>query len=140
MSWVGWSVASAVFGAITAILAKVGVDGVDSNLAAAVRTGVVLLFTVAVVLAGSSKGGLAALTGRNWLFLALSGLATGVSWVCYFKAMNQGEASRVDPVEKMSMALVIVIAAIVLGERLTWFKGIGGFLILAGAAFIALDR
>ena len=140
MNWFGWALASALFAALTAILAKVGVAGVDATLATAVRTCVVLVFTWIMVWVSAAAGGLSALTPRNWAFLALSGIATGLSWLCYFRALQMGEASRVAPIDKLSVALVIVFAALVLGERLTWAKGIGGLLIVAGAVVIALER
>ncbi|MCU1235707.1 MAG: protein of unknown function transrane [Candidatus Solibacter sp.] len=140
MNWLTWSLASAVFAALTAILAKVGVAGVDSNLATAIRTVVVLVFTWLLVWINPASGGIGSLTPRNWVFLALSGIATGLSWLCYFRALQLGPASRVAPIDKLSVALVIVLATLVLGERLTWAKGIGGMLIVAGAITIALER
>jgi transporter family protein len=140
MNWLGWALASAVFAALTAILAKVGIAGVDSTLATAVRTVVVLVFTWILVWVGPSSGGLAVLTTRNWAFLALSGVATGLSWLCYFRALQMGQASRVAPIDKLSVVFVIAVATLVLGERLTWAKGIGGLLIVAGAVTIALER
>ncbi len=140
MGWLGWALASAVFAALTALLAKVGVAGVDSTLATAVRTCVVLVFTWLMVWLNPAAGGLSGLSGRNWLFLVLSGFATGLSWLCYFRALQLGPASRVAPVDKLSVALVIVLAAVVLGERMTWAKGIGGLLIVAGAIVIALEH
>jgi bacterial/archaeal transporter family protein len=140
VNWLAWSLLSAVFAALTAILAKVGVAGVDSNLATAVRTVVVLLFTWLLVWVNPSSGGVTSLTPRNWAFLALSGIATGLSWLCYFRALQIGQASRVAPIDKLSVALVIALSALVLGERLTWAKGVGGLLIVAGAITIALER
>ena len=136
--WKIWALGSAGFAALTAILAKVGVTGVDSNLATAIRTGVVLVFSWALVWATGPAGGLSALTLRNWTFLALSGLATGLSWLCYFRALQLGEASRVAPVDKLSVVFVIAMAAVFLGEKLTWRQGVGGGLILAGAMVLAL--
>ena len=140
MNWLGWALASALFAALTAILAKIGVAGVDATLATAVRTCVVLVFTWLMVWLNPAAGGLNGLTPRNWGFLVLSGIATGLSWLCYFRALQMGPASRVAPVDKLSVALVIVFATLVLGERMTWAKGIGGLLIVAGAATIALER
>jgi transporter family protein len=140
MNWLGWALASALFAALTAILAKIGVAGVDATLATAVRTCVVLVFTWMMVWLNPAARGLSALTSRNWTFLALSGIATGLSWLCYFRALQIGQASRVAPIDKLSVALVILLGALVLGERLTWAKGIGGFLIVAGAIVIALER
>jgi transporter family protein len=140
MNWLGWALASALFAAVTAILAKIGVAGVDATLATAVRTCVVLVFTWMMVWLNPAARGLSALTPRNWTFLALSGIATGLSWLCYFRALQIGQASRVAPIDKLSVALVILLGALVLGERLTWAKGIGGLLIVAGAIVIALER
>jgi transporter family protein len=139
MTWLVWSLLSAAFAALTAILAKQGVAGVDANLATAVRTSVVLVFTWVLALATGSPGRLQAFTHRTWLFLLLSGVATGLSWLCYFHALQVGEASRVAPVDKLSVVFVILLAALFLGERLTWGKGIGVLLIAAGAITIALD-
>ena len=148
MSWIGWALLSAVFAAATALLAKVGVAHVDSNLAMALRTTVVLLFAWGIVFAlgksgvgGSGMGALAeirALDRRTLLFLALSGLATGLSWICYFRALQLGPASRVAPLDKLSVPLVIVFAWLLLGEKLTAPALIGGLLITAGAVVIAL--
>jgi transporter family protein len=140
MNWLGWALCSALFAALTAILAKIGVAGVDATLATAVRTCVVLVFTWIMVWLNPAAGGLSGLTARNWGFLALSGMATGLSWLCYFRALQLGQASRVAPIDKLSVALVIVFATVALGERMTWAKGIGGLLIVAGAATIALER
>jgi transporter family protein len=134
-----WSLLSAFFAALTAILAKIGVAGVDSNLATAVRTSVVLVFTWLIALVGQRAEGAQPFTPRTWLFLVLSGLATGLSWICYFHALQVGAASRVAPVDKLSVALVIVFAALFLGEPLTWTKALGGGLIVAGAITLALE-
>ncbi len=139
MNWLIWALLSAVFAAATAILAKVGVAGVDSNLATAVRTIVVLIF--AWVVAGISAGGfegLRAFSGKTWLFLALSGLATGLSWLCYFRALQLGEASKVAPIDKLSVVFVIVLAALFLREPLTWKTTAGALLIASGAVVLAL--
>ncbi len=139
MNWLTWSLLSAVFAAATAILAKLGVTGVDSNLATAVRTSVVVVFTwiLAITLRGPNT--YQALSGRNWLYLVLSGLATGLSRICYFHALQVGEASRVAPVDKLSVVLVILFGTLFLGEGITWGKAAGGLLILAGVLAIALD-
>jgi transporter family protein len=138
MGWVGWSLLSAFFAAITAVTAKVGVDRVDANLATAVRTSVVLVFTWLVALLARHPDA-QPFSRKSWVFLLISGLATGLSWVCYFHAMRQGEASRVAPVDKLSVALTIVLAAIFLGEPLTWTKALGGGLIVVGVIMLALD-
>ena len=139
MTWLAWSLLSAFFAALTAILAKQGVVGVDANLATAVRTSVVVVFTWLLALATRTPGRLQPFSSRTWLFLALSGVATGLSWLCYFHALQVGEASRVAPIDKLSVVFVIVLAALFLGERLTWGKGVGVALIVAGALTIALD-
>ena len=133
MNWIFWSLLSALFAAATAILAKIGIAGIDSNLATAIRTSVILIFTWAIAFATRKPGGLAAISRHAWLFLMLSGLATGLSWLCYFRALQLGPASRVAPVDKLSVAFVIVFAALFLGEGLTPVKAAGGLLITAGA-------
>jgi transporter family protein len=140
MSWVVWALLSALFAAATAIFAKLGVAGVDSNFATAVRTTIVVLLAWGIALATKSEGSFHVPSQRTWLFLTLSGLATGFSWLCYFKALQMGPASRVAPVDKLSVALVIGFAALFLGERLTFGRTLGGLLIVAGAIVVALDR
>lgn len=138
MTWLTWSLLSAVFAAATAILAKIGVAGIDANLATAVRTSVVVIFTWLLAFATRQPGGFQVLARGSWIFLTLSGLATGMSWLCYFRALQMGPASRVAPVDKLSVALVIVFGALFLGEKLSWAVGVGGALIVAGAITIAL--
>lgn len=138
MSWLKWSLLSALFAGLTAILAKVGVSGVDSNLATAVRTTVVLIFAWGVVFMTNTAPGLGSFTGRTWLFLTLSGLATGLSWLCYFRALQLGDASRVAPIDKLSVVFVLIFAALFLGEPLTWKTGLGATLIAAGSIVLAL--
>ena len=138
MTWIFWAVLTAVFAAGTAVLAKVGVEGVDSNLATAIRTSVILVFTWAIAIGLEKHQGLSAIGRRSWVFLVLSGICTGFSWLCYFKALQMGQASKVAPVDKLSVVLVIVFAALFLGERLTWLKALGGALIAAGAVILAL--
>jgi transporter family protein len=137
MNWLTWALLSAVFAGLTAVLAKVGVEKIDSNLATAIRTTVVLVFTWAIALAVVPAGAMAGLTRRTWLFLALSGIATGLSWLCYFRALQLGQASRVAPIDKLSVVFAIALAAIFLRERLTWHQWLGGVLIVAGALVIA---
>jgi len=136
MNWLGWSVLSAVFAAATAILGKIGVTGIDSNLATAIRTSVVLLFTWAIVIARGS-GGLNQIQTRSWAFLVLSGVATGLSWLCYFRALQLGPASKVAPVDKLSLVLVVIAAAIFLGERISVGTGIGAAMVVAGVLILA---
>ena len=139
MTWLVWALLSAVFAAATAILAKIGVQDIDSNLATAVRTSVVVVFTWLFASFTWESSAIASISSKTWIFLTLSGLATGLSWLCYFHALKLGPASRVAPIDKLSVALVIVFAALFLGERLTPAKGIAGLLIVAGAIVIALD-
>jgi transporter family protein len=119
MNWIGWAILSAVFAAATALLAKVGVAHVDSNLAMALRTTVVVVFAWGIALALGKHGEIRTLDRRTVLFLALSGLATGLSWLCYFRALQLGPASRVAPLDKLSVPLVMVFAWLLLGEKLT---------------------
>ena len=129
---------SAFFAGITAILAKIGVTGVDSDLATAVRTTVILVFAWAVFFATAPMRQLFQLTGRNWLFLVLSGIATGLSWICYFRALQLGEASRVAPVDKLSVVFAIAFAALILKEHLGWQQWVGGALIVTGALVLTI--
>ena len=138
MNWLHWSLLSAFFAGLTAILAKVGVSGVDSNLATAVRTSVVLVFAWGVALATGPAAAILALPRRTWIFLVLSGLATGLSWLCYFRALQLGDAAKVAPIDKLSVIFVLVLAAIFLGEPLTLKTGLGGTLIATGAIVLAL--
>jgi bacterial/archaeal transporter family protein len=136
MNWLSWAILSAAFAGLTAILAKVGVKDVDSNLATAIRTSVILVFAWLVAWI-SNRQPLQSLTTRTWIFLALSGLATGASWLCYFRALQLGEASKVAPVDKLSVVVAMVLAVIFLGEALTWVHWLGGTLIVAGAVLLA---
>lgn len=139
-AWLGWSLLSALFAGATAVLAKIGISGVDSNLATAIRTSVILLFTWAIALMTRKGDWLHGASPRTWIFLVLSGLATGLSWLCYFRALQLGPASKVAPVDKLSVAFVIAFAVIFLGERLTATKLVGGSLIVAGAIVLALEQ
>jgi transporter family protein len=138
MTWIGWALLSAFFAAATALLAKVGVAHVDSNLATAIRTTVVLVFAWAIALALGKHGEIRLLDGRTLLYLVLSGLATGLSWLCYFRALQLGPASRVAPLDKLSVPLVMVFAWLLLGEKLTVPTVAGGLLITAGAVVMVL--
>ena len=137
MSWLGWAILSAVFAAATAILAKLGVSNVEPNLATAVRTTVVVVFAWSIALAFGSHSGLLHIERRSWIFLIASGLATGCSWLCYFRALSLGQASKVAPIDKLSVLFVIALAAPILGEAITTRKLIGGVLIAAGAIVLA---
>ena len=139
MTWLTWALLSAAFAAATAILAKLGVAGVDANFATAVRTSVVVCFTWLIAYIARQPGTFHVPSNRTWLFLALSGLATGLSWICYFRALQLGPASRVAPIDKLSVVLVILFGTLMLGEKLTWGKVVGGTLIFAGAIAVALD-
>ncbi|RYU79268.1 EamA family transporter [Hymenobacter persicinus] len=130
--WWLYALLSALFAALTAVLAKVGIRGVDSNLATAIRTVVILVLAWAIVYVRGGLSGITALTRTNLLFLGLSGLATGLSWLCYFKALQMGTVSQVAPVDKLSVALAIGLSVAFLGERLTWQTGVGASLIVAG--------
>src|ERR1700682_51141 len=138
MNWFIWALLSAFFACLTAVLAKVGVQEINSNLATAIRTIVIRICAWSVAMVTTTER-ISSIGKRTWIFLALSGIATGLSWLCYFRALQLGQASRVAPIDKLSVALVIVFAAIFLGERLTWGKGIGGLLIVAGAIVIAVE-
>ena len=137
MTWVIWALLSAFFAGLTAILAKVGVESVNSNLATAIRTTIILVFTWAIAFAVVPSGHFVMPGRRTLLFLTLSGAATGLSWICYFRALQLGEASRVAPVDKLSVVFVIVLAALFLRERMTWQQAVGGSLIVAGSMVLA---
>ncbi len=136
--WLLFAILSAVFAAATAILAKIGIENVDSNLATAIRTVVVLVMAWLVVFLTNKGGGIASITPRSWLFLILSGLATGASWLCYFYAIKIGDVSKVVPVDKCSLVLTIIFAVIFLGESLTWKTILGSILLLAGSIVMIL--
>jgi len=137
MTWVFWALLSAVFAAATALLAKVGVAGIDSNLATAIRTTVIVVFTWAIALGLEKHNGITEISRRSWLFLVLSGICTGLSWLCYFRALQLGPASSVAPVDKLSVVFVILGAWIFLGEGLTPLKIGGASLITIGAVILA---
>ena len=136
MNWFIWALLSALFAGITAILAKVGVQNVSSNLATAIRTVVIFIFAWSVALLTRHEP-ITSLEGRTWLFLILSGLATGLSWLCYFRALQLGEASQVAPVDKLSVVIAIALAALFLRERVTWVHWLGGLLIVSGSIILA---
>lgn len=139
-SWFFYAVLSAVFAALTAIFAKVGIRGVDSDLATLVRTVIVVFVLTAFVWLTGKWSNPFALSSRTWLFLTLSGLATGASWVCYFRALQIGDASRVAPVDKFSLVLVAVFAFVFLGERPTWREWLGIALVATGVIVLAMRR
>lgn len=135
--WLLWALLSAIFAAATAILAKIGIAGIDSNLATAIRTTVVFIFAWAIALSLGHHHAIGEIGRRSWLFLVLSGIATGLSWLCYFRALQLGPASSVAPVDKLSVVIVILCAWIFLGEKLTLMKAAGGLLITLGAIVLA---
>lgn len=136
-SWQFWALLSAVFAALTAIFAKVGLENINSDFATLIRTVVILLVLAAIVAASEQFQPLAAVSRKTYLFLVLSGLATGASWLCYFRALKLGQAAQVAPIDKLSVVLVAVFGAIFLGERLTGTNWLGVCLIGAGAILVA---
>ncbi|HOT28522.1 MAG TPA: EamA family transporter [Candidatus Ozemobacteraceae bacterium] len=138
--WFYWALGSAVFAALTAICAKIGIDGIDSDFATLFRTVVILgILFVFVKYTGKWRDPLS-LSPRNWLFLTLSGVATGASWVCYFRALQMGDASKVAPVDKLSLVLVAVFATLFLGERPTAREWLGISLVGIGVVILGLKR
>ena len=133
MTWVGYAAVSAIAAALTAVFAKIGVEGIPSNLATAIRTVVVLFFAWTVALGLGEHRALGALSRRSLTFLVLSALATGVSWLAYYRALQLGPASRVAPIDKMSLPITLIFAAIFLGETMTWRLVLGVALMTAGA-------
>ena len=133
MTWWMYAFASALAASATAILAKIGIKGVPSNLATAVRTAVVLVFAWGIVFATREHHALRDLKARSMFFLVLSGIGTGASWLAYFKALQMAPASRVAPIDKVSLAFTIILAAVVLGESISWKVGAGTALMVAGA-------
>ena len=131
MWWI-YALLSALFAALTAIFAKIGIKGVDTDLATGIRTVIILVLAWLLVFYKGSQNGIGSLTKVNWIFLILSGCATGFSWICYFKALQLGEVSQVAPVDKLSVAIAIVLAAIFLGEPLTAKTIVAASLIMAG--------
>ena len=144
--WLIFAILSAVFAAATAVLAKIGIDGVDSNLATAIRTVVVVIMAWTVVIVahrivhpGQSLGAMiSSISSRSWLFIILSGIATGASWLCYFYAIKNGDVSKVVPIDKCSLVLTIIFAVIFLGESFTWKTILGCLLLLAGSILMIL--
>lgn len=136
--WFVFALLSAVFAALTAILSKIGIDGVNSNLATAVRTVVVVIMACGMVFVTNAQGGLADISKKSWIFLILSGLATGASWLCYYRALQVGEASKVVPVDKLSVVFTLVLAFIFLNEKFTAKSLIGCVLIGVGTLLMVL--
>ena len=130
--WWLYALLSAVFAALVAVFAKIGIKGVDSDLATAIRTVVIILIAWSIVIAKGATSQLPGLSKQNWLFLILSGCATGLSWLFYFRALSLGEVSKVAPIDKLSVALAIVISVVFLHEKLTWQEGLGAAFIIGG--------
>ena len=136
--WAIFAILSAIFAALTSILAKIGIEGVNSNLATAVRTIVVVLMAWFMVFITGNQNGIVDVSKKSWMFLILSGLATGASWLCYYKALQLGEASKVVPIDKLSIVITIILAFIFLGEQITLKTLIGCCLIVAGTFVMIL--
>lgn len=139
-NWFFWALSSAVFAALTAIFAKIGLEGVDSDLATLIRTVVIMAVLTAFVYVAGKWRNPAELSSRTWLFLVLSGLATGASWVCYFRALKVGDASKVAPVDKLSLLLVVVFAFLFLNERPSVREWVGILMVGAGVLILAIKR
>jgi transporter family protein len=139
MSWLFFALVSAAAAAATAILAKIGIDGVPSNLATAIRTVVITVFAWGIVASTGEHQGLTSVSRRSMTFLVLSGIATGISWLAYFRALQLAPASRVSPIDKLSLPMTIVLAAVVLGEAMGWRLVLGVGLMTAGAILTIAD-
>jgi transporter family protein len=137
LSWVFWALLSAAFAALTAIFAKIGIENVNSDFATFIRTVVILLFAGLIVFASGNWQQPSSVSAKTWLFLFLSGAATGASWICYFRALKLGDAERVAPIDKLSVVLVSVFAVLFLGERLALPNWLGVILIACGAVLLA---
>jgi len=136
--WVAFALLSAVFAALTSILAKIGIDGVNSTLATAIRTVVVLVMAWGMVFITGTQAGITDITRKGWVFLILSGVATGLSWLCYYKALSMGEASKVVPIDKLSVVISMVLAFVILKETVTVKTVVGGLLIAVGTLVLAI--
>ena len=136
--WFLFALGSSIFAALTSILAKIGIEGVNSNLVTAIRTFVVLLMSWGMVFITNTQGGIAEISRRSWLFLILSGIATGASWLCYYKALQIGEASKVIPIDKLSVVITMILAAVILHEQFTPKSILGCILIGAGTLLMVL--
>lgn len=136
--WVVLALLSALFAALTSILAKIGIEGVGSNLATAIRTVVVVAMAWAMVFITNQQGGIGDISKKSWIFLILSGLATGASWLCYYKALQMGEASKVVPIDKLSVVMTLVLAFIFLHEKFTVKSAVGAVLITAGTIVMVI--
>ncbi len=136
--WLLYAILSAVFAALTSILAKIGIDGVNSTLATAIRTVVVLVMSWGMVFLTNTQNGITSISQRSWLFLILSGIATGASWLFYYKALQNGDASKVVPIDKMSVVLTLILAFVILHEQFTWKSAVGSILITLGTLIMVL--
>lgn len=136
--WLLFAILSAVFAALTSILAKIGIDGVNSNLATAIRTAVVLLMAWGIVFITNAQKGLSSISPKSWIFLILSGLATGASWLCYYHAIQTGEVSKVVPIDKLSVVITLILAFVFLHESFSVKSAIGAILITAGTLVMVL--
>lgn len=136
--WLLFAILSSVFAAATSILAKIGIEGVNSMLATAIRTLVVVVMSWVMVLVTNTGGGITDISKKSWIFLILSGIATGASWLCYYKALSIGEASKVVPIDKMSVVLTLIMAFVILHEQFTWKSAVGSLLLTAGTIFMIL--
>ncbi|MGN0374773.1 MAG: EamA family transporter [Butyrivibrio sp.] len=136
--WLLFALLSAVFAALTSILAKVGIEGVNSNLATAIRTVVVVVMAWVMVFITNAQSGLGSINKKSWIFLILSGLSTGISWLCYYKALQTGAASKVVPIDKLSVVITLILAFIFLHEQFTYKSVIGCILITAGTLLMVL--
>ena len=136
--WMILALLSALFAALTSILAKVGIEGVNSTLATAIRTGVVLLLSWGMVFLTHAQSGISSISQKSWLFLILSGLATGASWLCYYKAIQLGEVSKVVPIDKLSVVITLVLAFVFLHESFTVKSAVGALLLTAGTLVLVL--
>lgn len=137
-SWVIYAILSAVFAALTSILAKIGISDINSNLATAIRTIVVLIMAWGIVFMTGAQSGIQDITAKNWIFLVLSGIATGLSWLFYYKALQLGDASKVVPIDKFSVVISMILAFVILKEDLTFKTVMGGILITAGTFVMIL--
>lgn len=136
--WLVFAILSSVFAALTSILAKVGIDGVNSNLATAIRTLVVLIMAWAMVFLTNNQSGITEIGKKSWIFLILSGLVTGASWLCYYKALQMGDASKVVPIDKLSVVITLIMAFVFLHEDFTSKSIIGCILITSGTLFMVI--
>ena len=136
-TWLPWALGSAAFAALTAIFAKIGIENINSDFATMIRTMVILTITTAIVLVSGQWQPLGGVSRKTWVFLVLSGLATGASWLCYFRALKLGDAARVAPIDKLSVVLVAVFGVAVLGEKLSVPNWLGVALIAGGAVLVA---